>query len=395
MIRKNNHNFISWNQQIRLGKWQRILVFTFSILAPILLSACNSTSDKPEKVQKNTPETEIEASLVFKNVTLDRADEQGNPLWKVKAKQASYAQDQKIARVESPKGDLFQDGEVILQVSADNGEIREDGDKVLLTGKVTATDLRNGAILKGDELEWRPREYLLIIRNNLQGKHPQLQASAKGGRYLTKKQHLELVGQVEAISKDPDLQMKTEHLLWLLPEKKLVADQRTRMERYKEGKVTDRVEADQAEFNQNTKVVTLKQNVQLTSLAPPLLMSSNSVTWNLKTEIAVSNQPVKIVDQQENLVFTGNQGQIDLEQEVASLNKGVQAVNNNNQSQLYANNLSWNIPTQDIQASGNVTYQQVDPPWTTTGKTAKGKLQDQSVVVSGGAGEPVVTKIIP
>ncbi|MGB7443134.1 MAG: LPS export ABC transporter periplasmic protein LptC [Coleofasciculaceae cyanobacterium] len=375
---------------------QRLLTFLFAtFLTPILLSACNNTSDKQNKVQKNTPETEIEASLVFKNVTLDRADEKGNPLWKVKAKQASYAQDKKIARVESPKGDLFQDGKVILQVSADSGEILEDGDKVLLTGKVTATDLRNGAILKGDELEWRPREYLLVIRNNLQGKHPQLQASAKEGRYFTKKQQMDLVGQVEAISKDPDLQMKTEHLLWLLPEKKLVADQRTKMERYKEGKVTDRVEADRAEFNQNTKVVTLNQNVQLTSLAPPLLMSSNSVIWNLKTETAVSNQPVKIVDQKENLVFTGNQGQIDLEQEIASLTNGAQAINGKNQAKLYANNLSWNIPTEDIQASGNVTYQQVDPPWTTTGSTAKGKLKDQSVVVSGDAGKPVVTTIIP
>jgi lipopolysaccharide export system protein LptA len=98
-------------------------------------------------------------------------------------------------------GDLFQDGKVVLQVSADSGEIEEDGQKVFLKGQITATDTRNGAVLRGDELEWRPKEDLLVVRNNLKGNHPQLQATAKEGRYFTRKQQVELLGQVAAYQK--------------------------------------------------------------------------------------------------------------------------------------------------------------------------------------------------
>ncbi|NEO97271.1 MAG: LPS export ABC transporter periplasmic protein LptC [Symploca sp. SIO2E9] len=360
-----------------------------------MLSACEGKSNRNETLKGDTTETEVEASLVLKNVTLDQVDNQGLPLWKVEAKQATYSQDQKTALVNNPTGDLFQDGEIVLQVSANRGEIQQDGKAILLQEKIVATDLRNGTVFKGDELEWLPQEDLLVVRNNLQGNHPQFQASAKEGRYFSRQQRLELFGQVAAISKDPNLQMKTERLVWLIQAQKVIGPVRTQMERYKNNTVSDRVEADKSQLNQKTKTVTLQQNVQLTSLEPPMLISSNSVVWNLDAQTAVSDQPVQIIDQQEKLTVTANQGQIDLEREVANLTGGVQGLADRNQAKLYANQLRWDIPTQNMQASGNVIYQQIDPPLLTTGAAAVGKLQDQSIVVNGGAGEPVVTEIIP
>jgi len=395
MNKTNNHAISLGNKPSRNAKVKRCWSFAFGIFLIVLLSACDRKSDLVEPTKQNTGETEIEASLVFNNVTLDQADEEGNPLWKIKAEKATYSQDQKTAIVENPTGDLFQDGKVVLQVSAKQGEIRQDGQIVFLRGQIIAKDLRNGTQLRGEELEWRPQEDLLIVRNNLKGEHPQLQASAKEGRYFSRKQQLELTGQVAAISKDPNLHMKTEHLVWHIQDQKVIGDQRIRMERYKDQTVTDTVEADKSELNQKTKVVTLQQNVQLKSVEPPLLMSSNSAVWNLNTQTVNSDQPLQIVQQKENLTLTANQGQIDLEEEVADLTGGVQGIATRNQAKLYSNQLRWNIPTQLMQASGNVIYQQVDPPLNTTGVTAEGKLQDQSIVVKGGAGTPVVTEIIP
>jgi LPS export ABC transporter protein LptC len=362
----------------------------------VFLSACQGESRTAEKIQQDTAATDIEGSLVFNDITLDQADEQGRLLWKVKAKRVIYTKDKKLARIENPTGDLFQDGKVVLRVSANSGEIQENGDKVYLKGQIVATDTRNGAVFQGDEVEWRPKEDLLLLRNNLKSTHPKLEATAKAGRYFTRKQQMELDGSVAAISKDPNLQMQTEGLVWQIQEQKVSGDKRIRMQRYKDKTVTDRVEADKSEVNLKTKIATLQQNVQLTSVDPPVLMSSNSAVWNLTTEIVVSNQPVRIVHQKENVILTGNQGQIDLKRQLANLTGGVQGVGSRNQANLYANQLTWEIPTQNIQASGNVRYQQVNPPFNTTGPTAVGKLQDQSVVVSGGgAGGRVVTEIIP
>jgi lipopolysaccharide assembly outer membrane protein LptD (OstA) len=167
------------------------------------------------------------------------------------------------------------------------------------------------------------------------------------------------------------------------------------MQQYKGAIVTDRVEADKSEVNLKTKIATLKQNIQLTSVDPPLLISSNSAIWNLTTRMVLSDQPVRIFHQQENVILTANQGQVDLTRKVANLTGGVQGVGSRNQAKLYANQLVWEIPTQNIQASGNVMYQQINPPFNTTGATAVGKLQDQSIVVNSGGGGRVVTEIIP
>jgi lipopolysaccharide assembly outer membrane protein LptD (OstA) len=155
------------------------------------------------------------------------------------------------------------------------------------------------------------------------------------------------------------------------------------------------VEADKSEVNLKTKIATLKQNIQLTSIDPPLLMASNSAVWNLNAQTVVSDQPVRIVHQKENVILTANQGQVNLERKVANLTGGVQGVGSLNQAKLYANQMTWDIPTQNIQASGNVIYQQINPPFSTSGPTAVGKLQDQSVVVTSAPGNRVVTEIIP
>lgn len=374
---------------------KQTLAFTLCFLTIASLSACKSETRTEKKLKQDTAATDIEGSLVFKNITLDQADEKGHPLWKVRAKQATYSKDKKIAHIEQPTGDLYQDGKIVLQVSASSGEIRQDGKIVLLKGQITATDTRNGAVFKGDDLEWYPKEDLLVVRNNLKGNHPQLQATAKEGRYFTRKQQAELLGQVAAISKDPDLLMKTEHLIWQIKEQRVSGDKRVWIERYKGKIVTDRVAADQSDVDLKTKIAKLKQNVQLTSIDPPLLMSSNAAVWNVKAETVVSDQPVRIVHQQEKVILTGNQGQVNLQQKVATLIGGVQGIGSQNQAKLYANQMRWDIPTQNIQASGNVMYQQINPPFNTTGPTATGRLQDKSIVVSGNPGDRVVTKIIP
>ncbi|HEY9728388.1 MAG TPA: LPS export ABC transporter periplasmic protein LptC [Chroococcales cyanobacterium] len=375
---------------------KRFLVLTVCILAMASLSACEGKSRTEQKIKQDTSATDIEGSLVFNNVTLDQADEKGSPLWKVKAKQATYTKDKKLGRIDRPAGDLYQDGKIVLRVSADSGEVRQNGQQIFLNGQVTATDTRNGAVFKGDELEWRPKEDLLVVRNNLTSSHPQLQASAKEGRYFTRKQFVELIGQVAAISKDPNLQMKTEHLLWLVQESRVNGDKRIQIQRYKDKIVTDRVEADQSQINLKTKIAVLKQNVQLVSVEPPLLMSSNSAIWNIDGQTIVSDRPVRIIQQKENVILTANQGRVDLKRKIANLTGGVQGVGSRNQAKIYANQMAWDISTQNIQASGNVMYKQMNPPFNTMGPTAVGKLQDQSIVVSSaGSGKRVVTEIIP
>ncbi|GAC1492513.1 MAG: hypothetical protein NVS2B14_05250 [Chamaesiphon sp.] len=280
-----------------------------------------------------------------------------------------------------------------MQVSATEGEIQQDGQKVFLKGQILATDPRNGIAIKGQELEWRPKEDLLIV-HNLIGGNSQLQASGKEAQYLTRTQHMELQGQIVAIAKDPLLQLKTEHLIWQIPQKKIIGDRSMEINQYKGQTAINQVVGNAAEVNLKTKIVTL-QHAHLGSIDPLIQMTSKEVTWNLNAQTVVSNQPVTIWQPKEQVTVTANRGQVDLQQKVAFLNGNVQAAASSNQSQLFANQLKWEMSTQQIQGWGNVIYKRINPPLSLTGSMGVGKLQDQSFVVTSSNGGRVVTEIFP
>lgn len=376
--------------QLCLGAAFCLFTFTF-------LSACENQSRTAKKLQQDRAAApDFEGSLVFNDVTLEQADPQGHPLWKVKAKQATYSQDKKIAKVQSPVGDLFQDGKLVLKVSAQSGEVQEDGQKIFLRGQIVATDPRNGAVFRGNEVEWRPKEDIMFIRNNLIGTHEKTEVSAKEGQYLTRKQQVELFSQVVGKSQDPALQLKTEHAIWQIPQKLVIGDRRIQIDRYKGTTVTDQAVGDQSQVNLATKIATIKNNVELASIDPPIQIASHSIVWDLNAQTAVSDRPVRIFQRQEQMTVTANRGQIDLEKKIAIATGGAQGFASRNQAKLYANQLTWDITTEQIQADGNVIYQQVDPPLHLNGPQALGRLQDQTITIVGNKSSGrVVTEIIP
>ena len=59
---------------------------------------------------------------------------------------------------------------------------------------------------------------------------------------------------------------------------------------------------------------------------------------------------------------------------------------------LTADLVTWTLPSQFIEAEGNVVYVQANPPMKVSGPKASGNLDNQIVVVSGGR---VTTEFIP
>jgi len=356
------------------------------------LFACSNENRTVKKLAEDTSSVQtLDTNLTFNDITLEQADEQGRSVWKVKAKQATYSQDKKVAQVKSPTGELFQDGKSVYQISAQQGEIQQDGKRLFLTGQIVATDPRNGVLLRGNELEWRPQEDLLIVRKQLTGTHRQMQVVAQEARTFSRASRIELQGRVVAIATEPNLQLRTEHLIWQIREQRLTGDRPLQIDRYKAKKITGRATANQGEVDLKTKLVTLKQNAQLALLAPPMQVASNHLSWNLNTETLAANQPVRIVHHKQQMTVTAKQARMDLQKDIAYLTGDVHAVGQRRQ-ELNSKTLTWYVPRQLVEAQGDVSYRQVEPPVSFTGQKAVGKLQEQRIVVSGGR---VVTEIIP
>ncbi|MBD2182835.1 LPS export ABC transporter periplasmic protein LptC [Aerosakkonema funiforme] len=383
----------------------KIVPLKLVFLLPLLLSivACRSDGRTAKKLaqdsqlaQESAAGKNVEGGFTFNEVTLDRADEKGSPVWKIKAKQAVYSNNNKIAQIQSPIGDLFQDGKLLYQVTGQQGEVHQDGKKIFLKGQIVATDIQNGVVLRGNEMEWRPQEDLLIVRNQLTGTHKQVDASAREARAFSREKRIELIGNVVAFAKEQSLQMRTEHLTWEMQNEKMYSNRPVQFYRYIGTTIADRGFGDRGDVDLKNKIATLKKNGQLALLDPPLDIASNFLIWNVTGKTVTSEEPVRISHRVQQVTLTGDRGRVDLEPKIAYLSGKVFGVGKRPPSQMRTDKLTWYLPTETFEAVGNVYYRQTDPPLSLTGPKAVGQLKNQTIVLSGGnSGGRVVTEIVP
>ena len=347
------------------------------------------------KPQPSPTPTAIEAKLELDNLSFEQVDDRGKPLWKVRAQHGVYAPDRKRAKVTNLDGDLYQDGQIILHVTAKTGEVEQAGEKVILRGDVVTKETRNSLILIGQEVEWQPKADLLTIRDRVQANQPKFQVNANEGKYLSRKQQMDLAGKITAFSSDPRLAMQTEHLTWLVKDRKVIGDRSTQIQRYQADRITDRVTANSFSTGLDRKIINLQGNVQLNATKPLIQVNGESFTWNLDRELVTADRSLTIVHQQEAVTFNANSGELDLKGSIAILTGNATGVATRNQAKLRSDRLIWQIASQQIVGTGNVVYQQINPLIKFTGTRGVGKLQDKSVVVSSEGKKQVQTEFVP
>jgi LPS export ABC transporter protein LptC len=372
--------------------------FTKGILLLLLfsLSGCKQPNIKDiEQKSQDSSSVDSESRLILNNATLEQANAKGQILWKIQVEEATYSKDQKIAYLKKVKGNIYQNNQVVLYVSADKGEVYKSGEEIFLKDNIVATDPRNGAVIRSEEVEWHPQDFLLMVRKNLRGSHSQVDATAKEGRYHTKEQRLELVGNVVATAKDTKLQLTAETVVWKVPQLKLFSDRPLKLLRYQDKNVTDQIKAERVEVDLKTKIVTAEKNIEYRSIKPPIQIASNRIAWNYKDRLVTSSEPIRLLHYQDQITLTGNRGRVNLKDEIAYLNDGVQGVNSKTQAKLYANQLVWKMPLQIVEAIDNVIYEQFNPAMNLTGDKAVGTFKDNKIVVTSNSQERVVTEIFP
>ena len=347
------------------------------------LAACGVKSPTPSST--NAPTRRSTTQLVLNNAILEQSSDRQNLVWKIKSNSTIYSKDREVAKLTGVTANLLQNDQLILQISAESGEVRDEGNLVLLQQQIIVQDTRNGAVVKTEQIEWQPQENLLIIPAKLTATHPNLEVKAEGGKYSTDSETLELQGKVKATAMKPALQLTSDRLMWQIPSNKVISPSSLQIVRYQPDRtVSDRLVADTGEIDLNQKIATLNQNIELVSLNPQLQIATDNLTWDYQNRIAKTVQPIQIIDRQNKLDITGNRGTIDFNQQIARLDSGVHGINRQQLAELYARELIWNIKTEVVEATGNVTYQQTNPQVRSTGEKAVGKLKENNIILSDG-----------
>ena len=359
----------------------------------LLMSIVSCQSSTPSSSQASG-ESRLDTELILNNAVLEQSNKKENTIWKIRADRIDYSEDQQIANLDRVVGNLFYNGRIILKISADTGVIKHNGNVILLKGKIVAQDQRNGSIINSEAVEWRPQENLLLIKEKLSGTHPNLSVDAQSGRYFTDIEKLEIQQDVVATTNQPSLQLTSDRLDWNIPQSQIIIPDAVKIVRYDEQEtITDRLVSDRAEFDLAKNIAILNRNIELIALDPPLQIATNALTWNYKDRIGTADQPIQILDRQRKLSLTGNQGEINFPQRIAKLKNGTKSVNQQKNAELYARQLTWQINSEKVEATGNVVYQQVNPKARLTGEKAIGTLGDNNIVVTSN-GKKQVTSVI-
>jgi LPS export ABC transporter protein LptC len=369
-----------------------------SILCTLLwiLAACGSKQTTRDVSQTQTLRNESQLSL--SGTKIEQSDDRGDIIWKIKAKQVNYSPDRQTAKLEGLTGDLYENGKIVLRVSAAKGEVEKEAKQIVLVEKVVTIDPRNRAIIKSERVEWYPQKKLLIIPEKFMGERLGLKIEAQTGTYETKSQKLNLKGKIVADrpidEQNSRLQLKTSELSWEIPQQQLIGNRPVEIWRYRENTIVDRLVGDRAKVSLQDNTATLTNNVILTSTEPNMRIDTDFVTWNYQSRLANVTKTVKIFDRTNDITIVGAGGQVDLNMSVATLRNGTQAVDRRQSSQIYANDLVWYFGKNTLEAMGNIQYRQEKPKMTLAGDRAIGNLKNNQITVTGDRGKQVETKIV-
>ena len=265
---------------------------------------------------------EDETDLTLRDVTLEQPGDNGELLWRVRGDEVTYSPNRQVAYVTRPDSELFQDGDMIYVVTADTGEIRENGNVIFLRGNIVARGLKNGSILRGNELEWRPEEDVLIVREDITGTHPDMRAVADKARVYNRQNRMELEGDVIASTvvedpkTDPWLKLQAQELNWQWDQDLIDSPQPLQVEQFENESITDVVVGQSGSLKLDEQVVNLEGDVQMQLLDIPLNVASEALEWQVDQQQVAINQPVEMVHPDENVVVNARQGRMNLENQV-------------------------------------------------------------------------------
>ncbi|NEO34626.1 MAG: LPS export ABC transporter periplasmic protein LptC, partial [Symploca sp. SIO3C6] len=199
-------------------------------------------------------------------------------------------------------------------------------------------------------------------------------------------------GKVKAETADATLQFNGEEVVWLLAEEQVMSDRPVRFQQIDDDVVVGRAQGNQVIYDISTQLAMLTNDAVVVLQDPPIKVTGNVLEWNKSDNIVNAPERVTVFNRKEKVTAVGDVAQGDLETQIFQMDGNVIVTAERNQARLRSDELTWTVSDQRIVAEGNVLYRQTDPVFNLKGPRAVGRLEDETIVVSGGR---VVTEVIP
>ncbi|AZB72489.1 LPS export ABC transporter periplasmic protein LptC [Synechococcus elongatus] len=335
---------------LRSGQFWSALLLALSLG----VTACQEPPPAPPRAER--------PDLSFTDFTLRQANPTGKPTWELRTPRIVYNNDKSAAQLTKPLGFLFDEtGKVLYEIQGDRGSIEgENADVIRINGNVVARQMQEpGAVLKGEELEWRPNQQTFDLRRNVIGTYRDAVLKANEGRFDVRQQQLELIGPIVATLKQGDIlsELKTQSPRWLLAEKRLLAPNPLQAERRDRNQLKGQGRSQRGELLLDPQILILQQQVELDALDPVAQLRGDDLRWNLPQNLVDSPIAVQGYYPAEQTTVRGDRGQANLNAQLIQLEGNAESFSAKDQARLQANRLIWNQKTAEATAIGGARYQ--------------------------------------
>jgi LPS export ABC transporter protein LptC len=366
-------------------------------LGVLILGMLSGCAPRITAIKDEIENAEPIDNLAFEDISLEEADTSGKPVWKLRARRATYQEQTQVAQVENPVGLIYQKGVETYGVEAAKGEIYGDGDRIVMQGQVTVRHIPENALLKGDQLEWLPAEDQLILRTNINGTYKDLVLKAQEIKFSGQSNQMTVSGQVQAVLKNSQLRFNTEAVSWVINEQRVKGDRPVQVEHFSEtnpAEIIDRATALGLNVDLASQRSTLQPQAVVNLGKPAFDVRSDALTWDSRGNRVESNVPVTIVNRNDQTTITAQQGNMDLGSQVVTLTGNVTGFSPPQQANLSANQVIWQLASNQVQALGNVLYRKANPVLEIRGSQAMGRLNEETLVVTGEGGTKTQVKTV-
>lgn len=347
----------------------------------LLLSACaGGRLQRPSET--NAP------PFVFRSLDLRQQDLLGRPTWSLSSPEARYDLRRRVAQAETPKGLIFRQGRPSYRLSSNSGTVLNDGQVVLLEGRVRIEQLGpRPMLIRAERARWFPERKLMEIDRRPEAQDPSnrltaLRASFDFGsnrlslRQRTRLQHWSRRFKPfqELDRGRPEVVLRVREADWYPLNGNLQTRGPVLARRWVPGRSEQQprqiLTASGLEGNTSKQEYWLRAPVRFQDAAEATDLQARDVRLELSQRLATSDSP-----------FTGNHGALRVsgqsfrvreDQKWVTIPAGCQLFQSGDA--LQARQCSWNWGTQAVEAEGGVELRRAAHQQLSRGERLSGRL---------------------
>jgi len=335
------------------------------------------------------------AGSSLSKITLTEVDKNGKLLWEITADKAEYTENNRRAELSQIKGKFFDAGKELIDVVGATGIIDQNSKKIIIEGKVEAIAKKDDVKLKSDRMIWESEQGLLTATGNVKAEKDSAKPNIKivmVGKLLTAypSRNLFTISQNVVATSIAPPLKIKSEKLTWNTAKNLVISPNAIA--ITQTKTQTNLNSDRGQWDINLDRVSLDGNIMARVPESDIDIETSALIWDISKQLVTLDEALKVSSISRQVAIAANTGKANLATQTIRLNGQVKADAMLQQAIINADRVEWIIPTQTITLEGNINYAQAQKSLKVSGSKAIVNLAAQTIKLTG---SDVITRITP